>query len=53
MNTNEAFAEAHKGKYAVRQAGILVRLAFNTEAEAAEWAKRNYRNPENWTVEQL
>lgn len=36
-------------KYAVKQAGILVRKHFDTEADARAWATRNYRGTD-WEV---
>ena len=37
------------GKFAVKQAGILVRKLFETKAEAEAWAKWNYRGTD-WEV---
>lgn len=53
MSRDQTFARNHRGKFAVRQAGILVHRAFETKYAAAAWAEGNYRHPENWVVVQL
>lgn len=50
---DDAFKFRNAGKYAVRQAGVLVHRAFDSEREATKWATWNYKNRANWTVEYL
>ena len=40
------------GKFAVKQAGILVRKRFETEEEARAWANENYRGTD-WEIIQV
>jgi hypothetical protein len=53
MTRVERFRAKNRGRYAIRQAGILVLRPFETREQACEWATGNYRHPENWDVVQL
>lgn len=52
--TEDAFRQRNVGHYAIRHAGtIITAKAFDTKREAEEWAKWNYKNRANWSVEKL
>lgn len=47
------------GRFAIRHAGVIVtpkisgrRTVFETAADAADWAERNYKGP-NWEIVEL
>jgi hypothetical protein len=52
-NREENFTLRNRGRYAIRQAGILVLRAFDTRDEAQRWAEENYRVRNGWQIEQL
>lgn len=64
MSAEQRFLSRHVGKYAVKQANIVVvpyrringqrvRLPFDTADQAMAWAEKNYRDNRNWKVFQI